>query len=350
MPCFQPVAWLSAASGQVRNCLFDVNVALGGLPLAAGLLAAAAIAALLRWRVHLPLAVRNARSLHTVPIPRIGGVAIWAGFVPIACIAPASAMLAIGVWGVPWLLLAGVSLLDDIRGVAIARRLSFHALASAWFAVALAATAETSVPVTFAVFAALVAAWSLNLYNFMDGNDGLAALMTVIGFAAYGVVSLHAGVASTLPWALTAATLPMLAVNWPPARLFLGDVGAVPLGFLAAAFGIGGVIDGAWPAWFPLLVFLSFVADATVTLARRALRGERFWEGHKTHYYQRLHQLGAGHRGTLAIYGALMLGTAGTAVGCACLRPDWGVPALVAWCLVCGMLFAAIDYHWRRKA
>jgi len=63
-----------------------------------------------------------------------------------------------------------------------------------------------------------------------------------------------------------------------------------------------------------------------------------------------LHQLGAGHGGTLAVYGALMLGTAGTAVGCICLKPEWGVPALVAWCLVYALLFAAIDYHWRRKA
>jgi UDP-N-acetylmuramyl pentapeptide phosphotransferase/UDP-N-acetylglucosamine-1-phosphate transferase len=327
-----------------------VNVDPAALPVIAALVAAAATAALLRWRAHLPLAVRNARSLHTVPIPRIGGLAIWAGFVPVACIAPASAALAIGVWGGPWLLLAGVSLRDDMRGVAIVPRLSIHALASVWFAVALAAPAQQAAPVMLVVVAALVAVWALNLYNFMDGNDGLAALMTVIGFASYGLVLLHAGMPSALPWALVAATLPVLVVNWPPARIFLGDVGAVPLGFLAAAMGIGGVIDGAWSAWFPLLVFLSFIADATVTLARRALRGERFWEGHKTHYYQRLHQLGAGHRGTLAVYGALMLGTAGTAVGCACLKPDWGVPALVAWCLVCALLFAAIDYHWRRKA
>ena len=67
-------------------------------------------------------------------------------------------------------------------------------------------------------------------------------------------------------------------------------------------------------------------------------------------YYQRLHQLGAGHRGTLAAYGALMLGTAGTAVACAWLEPDWGLPALGGWCLVCVLLFGAIDYHWRRKA
>jgi UDP-N-acetylmuramyl pentapeptide phosphotransferase/UDP-N-acetylglucosamine-1-phosphate transferase len=333
-----------------RKPEFDVNVAAVTLPVLAALLAAAATAALLLWRSRLPLAERNPRSLHTVPIPRVAGLAIWAGFVPVACVAPASPALAVAVWGGPWLLLAGVSLWDDLRGVAIGPRLSVHALAAAWFALAVAATAQVQVGLLFGVLAVLAAAWSLNLYNFMDGNDGLAALMTVIGFSAYGVVLLHAELAATLPWALVAATLPVLVVNWPPARMFLGDVGAVPLGFLAAAFGIGGVIDGAWPAWFPLLVFLSFIGDATVTLGRRALRGERFWEGHKTHYYQRLHQLGAGHRGTLAVYGALMFGTAGTAVACACLKPDWGVAALAGWCMVCALLFAAIDYHWRRRA
>ncbi len=102
--------------------------------------------------------------------------------------------------------------------------------------------------------------------------------------------------------------MPFLAVNFPPSRLIMGDVGAVPLGFLAAAFGCALVAGGHWPAWFPALVFLPFIADATTTLARRALRGERIWEAHRSHYYQRLHRLGAGHRGTLAIYGAWMAG------------------------------------------
>ena len=106
----------------------------------------------------------------------------------------------------------------------------------------------------------------------MDGNDGLAASMAVLGFAAYGVGAVVRGRAATAYFALAAATLPFFAVNCPPARMFMGDVGAVPLGFLAAAFGIGGVVaGGSWPAWFPALVFLPFIADATITLARRAL-------------------------------------------------------------------------------
>jgi hypothetical protein len=131
--------------------------------------------------------------------------------------------------------------------------------------------------------------------------------------------------------------------------MVLGAVGAEPLGFLAAAMGFGGIVDGLWPAWFPPLVVLPFVADATVTLALRLVRGERVWEAHNVHYYQRLHRLGAGHRGTLAVYGALMAGTASTAVACASLYPAWGAHALAAWCAVCLLLFAAIDYHWRKS-
>ena len=88
----------------------------------------------------------------------------------------------------------------------------------------------------------------------------------------------------------------------------MGDIGAVPLGFLAALLGLAGWGAGTWPAWFPLLVFLPFVADASVTLAARAWRRERVWEAHRSHHYQRLHQLGAGHRGTLLVYGVLMAG------------------------------------------
>jgi len=324
-----------------------VNGASSGLIVAAAVLAAAATAALLRWKAWLPMAVRNERTLHTAPIPRVGGLAVWAGFVPVALAAHSTPTMSAATWGIPLVLLAAVSLRDDMRAVAIAPRLSVHAVAAVWFGVAaLGGPAASVAPI---VLAALIVAWSLNLYNFMDGSDGLAAAMAVLGFAAYGAVLLYEELPATVPLALAAATLPVLAVNVPPARIFLGDVGAVPLGFLAAALGVAGVLDGAWGAWFPPLVFLPFVADATVTLARRVLAGERFWEAHHSHYYQRLHRMGAGHRGTLAVWGALMVATAGTAVACACLAPGLGVPALAAWCAVCAVLFAAIDYHWRRR-
>jgi UDP-N-acetylmuramyl pentapeptide phosphotransferase/UDP-N-acetylglucosamine-1-phosphate transferase len=190
----------------------------------------------------------------------------------------------------------------------------------------------------------------------MDGSDGLAASMGVIGFAACGLASLDGGAnavaapaAAPALFALSAAIVPFLAVNRPGASMFLGDVGAVPLGFIAAVFAMAGVFGRWWPPWFPLLVFLPFIADATLTLAIRARRRERLWEGHRNHFYQRLHQLGAGHGGTLAVYGTTMTGTAATALACRRWAPVAGWWALAAWIAVVIMLFASIDYHWRRK-
>jgi UDP-N-acetylmuramyl pentapeptide phosphotransferase/UDP-N-acetylglucosamine-1-phosphate transferase len=265
-----------------------------------------------------------------------------------AFFAAAPALMSPALWGAPWLLLAAVSLRDDVRSVDVRARLLAHILAAAAFGCAL----DHAVPIGWplATLAWFACAWSLNLYNFMDGSDGLAAAMTITGFAAYAAVLGWNGAGSALPLALAAATVPFLAVNRPRARMFLGDVGAVPLGFLAAAWGMGGIASGAWAAWFPLLVFLPFIADATVTLARRLLARERIWEPHRAHYYQRFHRLGAGHAGTLAAWGALMAGTSVTAVVCAVAAPHHGMAALAAWCTVHAVLFLAIDYHWRRNA
>jgi len=309
----------------------------------------------------LPAAVPNARSLHETPVPRAGGYAIWLGFLPAALLFPPAFPLGFVGWLPPWLALVVVSGRDDVREVGVVARLTVHALAALWVAAAFAFFAGGNADdwprvVLTTACVALVIAWSSNLYNFMDGTDGLAGTMGAIGFAVYGVAALagdaaHREGAALAPasLALAAAIVPFLAVNKPRATLFLGDVGAVPLGFLAAAFGAAGVYEGRWPAWFPALVFLPFIADATVTLLRRIARGERLWEGHRAHYYQRLAQLGAGHAGTLAAYALLMVGTAGTALACRVRAPRQGWWALAAWCAVILMLFLAIDYHWRKK-
>jgi UDP-N-acetylmuramyl pentapeptide phosphotransferase/UDP-N-acetylglucosamine-1-phosphate transferase len=173
--------------------------------------------------------------------------------------------------------------------------------------------------------------------------------MTVIGFGAYGIAAGLSGERGAAFLALAVATLPFLAVNRPPATMFMGDVGSVPLGFLAAAFGLAGAKTGLWPAWFPVLVFLPFIADASVTLARRAARGARLADAHREHYYQRLHRMGAGHAGTLGVYGAAMVATSAGALVCLARAPAWGGAVLALACVVCFTLFGAIDYHWRRR-
>ncbi|HLX29317.1 MAG TPA: glycosyl transferase [Casimicrobiaceae bacterium] len=327
-------------------------------PALALLLAAAGVLLLSRARAALPRDVPKARSLHTFAIPRAGGFAVWLGFLPASLAFPPDFPLGAVGWLPPFAALLVVSALDDAKEVAIVTRLGVHALAALWAAFVIVRFGTPKDMTTFVAACtiagvALAIAWSSNLYNFMDGTDGLAGTMGAIGFAAYGLAALGgdgAGARSAPAFfALVAAMLPFLVVNRPRATMFLGDVGAVPLGFLAAAFGAAGVVEGIWRPWFPLLVFLPFITDATLTLLRRILQRERFWEGHRSHHYQRLAQLGAGHGGTLAVYAPLMLGTASTAVWCRAWAPRTGWWALAFWCGVVLMLFAAIDYHWRKK-
>lgn len=308
----------------------------------------------------------NERSSHSAPTPRGAGLAIVlasvAGLLLLA-IFRVTELRSVLVLGSGMLVVAAIGWLDDHASVPPRVRLTVHTVAAVLTVVALRGLPALRVgagAVHLGAFGALVAVlgivWSINLFNFMDGIDGLAGTMGAMGFAAYAVASAcgvqasPAGIRSAPAFAaLAAAMLPFLAVNLPPARMFLGDVGAVPLGYLAAAFGAAGVGEKLWAPWFPVLVFLPFVADASLTLARRIARGERLWEGHRGHYYQRLAQLCAGHAGALGVYACVMGGTALTAVLCHAGAPRAGWWALAAWCVVLIMMFAAIDYHWHKK-
>jgi UDP-N-acetylmuramyl pentapeptide phosphotransferase/UDP-N-acetylglucosamine-1-phosphate transferase len=126
----------------------------------------------------------------------------------------------------------------------------------------------------------------------------------------------------------------------------MGDSGSVPLGFLAAAIGLLGWQAGLWPMWFPVLVFSPFIADASVTLLKRYLRGERLSQAHRSHYYQRVLRMGLGHRGTALAAYALMLATAGSALA-ARAWPDAAVIVLLAaWVAIYGAGMWLIDQRW----
>ena len=250
----------------------------------------------------------NERSLHAQPVPRTGGIAIAAG------VAAACAL----VWpGLPVILaaaalLAAASIADDIVGLSTLARLALHLGAAA---AALLFDLQVAGALLFVVLA-LALAWTTNLYNFMDGSDGLAGGMAVFGFGAYALAAYLFGALTlaALCASLAAASAAFLAFNWHPARLFMGDVGSVPLGFLAGALGLQGWAIGAWPLWFPLLVFAPFMCDATLTLVKRGLRREPVWRAHRDHYYQRLVRMGFGHRGAAYVEYAAMAGCAGLAL------------------------------------
>ncbi len=284
----------------------------------------------------------NPRSLHQHPVPRTGGLAVLLG----ALTSLAFGAAALGVPVTVALCLAALSFADDLYGVPSALRLLGHLAAAAvlvWYVL-------TPMQPLELVLIGLGVAWITNVYNFMDGTDGLAGGMSVIGFGAYALAAVSQGDASmaALSLALAASALAFLIHNFHPARIFLGDVGSIPLGFLAGALGIIGWRNDLWPLWFPVLVFGPFIADSTVTLIRRLLRGERIWQAHREHYYQRMVRLGAGHRRTALILYALMLVCAAAA-----LYGRTQPPLLQAAAFACASAFLAVaaiavDWLWLR--
>jgi len=266
------------------------------------LLALIVLAALLSpWGRRFALDRPNDRSLHARAVPRTGGFAILAG---------GAASLAFGADAL-WLplslaaALAALSFADDLLGLPSALRLVAHlAAAIALVAVAHGAWSAASVLLVLAL------AWSANLYNFMDGADGLAGGMGLIGFGAYAAAAQACGATGLVAAsaALAGACAAFLIFNFHPARIFMGDIGSIPLGFLAAALGLAGWREGCWSLWFPLLCFGPFAGDATLTLAKRIARREPAWRAHREHYYQRLVRMGFGHRKTAFIEYAAMIG------------------------------------------
>ena len=127
----------------------------------------------------------------------------------------------------------------------------------------------------------------------------------------------------------------------------MGDVGSIPLGFLAAAFGVWGWQQGYWTFWFPILVFSPFVADATLTLLKRARRREKLEQAHCGHYYQRLVQMGWGHRNTAIVEYVLMLSAGVSALwGIGLDAKDQG--SLLAWWSAIYLgLTMWVDRRWR---
>ncbi len=250
----------------------------------------------------------NERSLHENPIPKTGGVALllalFSGWiwelqqfdVPMVFVAIFLAAL----------LVVAVSFIDDLKELSPLTRITVHALA-ALVLLGSGLTVEDSVPGNIFSFLAII--WMLNLYNFMDGMDGFAGGMSLSGFLFLGLAGYFQDepLFALLAWMVAAASAGFLFRNLPPAKIFMGDTGSATIGFLAAAFSLWGVREGIFALWFPLLVFSPFVVDATVTLFRRLVRGEKVWQAHRQHYYQRVALAGWGHMRTVFAEYVLML-------------------------------------------
>ncbi|MHB1360553.1 MAG: MraY family glycosyltransferase [Rhodocyclaceae bacterium] len=321
----------------------DAAVSLLFYPILAALITAITIAVMLRWGAAGPLDLPNQRSLHATPVPRSGGVGIMAG-VMVGFVAEAPAFTFIA----GLLLLTLVSWWDDRRSLPVAVRFACHFVAAGL----VVAAVVPHLALWELLLALLFIVWMTNLYNFMDGANGLAGGMAVFGFGGYAVAAGLSGEMNLAVWAacIAAAAAGFLLFNFDPARIFMGDVGSIPLGFLATSLGLVGVQREVWPLWFPVLVFAPFIVDATVTLLRRAWRREKIWQAHREHYYQRLVRSGWSHRKLALHEYALMVAI--SASGCLMLTwpPEAQAAGLAVWLLVLGGLMRKIDALGRNDA
>lgn len=242
--------------------------------------------------------IPNARSSHTVPTPRGGGVAIVLSFLMAL---PLMAMTGVLTWPVMWALLgagawiAMIGFLDDQGHIAARWRLLAHFAGVAWALAWLGGLPPLTLfgaQIDFGwlgyALAALYLVWLLNLYNFMDGIDGIATIEAITVSLSGALLYFLIGKASLalLPLLLAAAAGGFLFWNFPPARIFMGDSGS---GFLGIALGVLS-LQAAWEdpqlLWSWLILLGVFVVDATWTLFRRLLRGDKVYEAHRSHAYQ----------------------------------------------------------------
>jgi len=318
-----------------------VSISLWGPVLLAFMTALVVLRALLRGKLFGRVVDRpNERSLHEIPTPRTGGLGLMAGIL-------------VG-WGLlwqPWLLPIGggvlflmlVSFLDDLRGLSAGVRILAH------FLVAGVIVGNSGITPLWMFPTVLAIVWMTNLYNFMDGSDGLAGGMALLGFASYAAAAWSAGDSQMAQACavIAASASAFLLYNFHPARIFMGDTGSIALGFMAGVFGFYGWQHHLWPLWFPMLVFSPFIVDATVTLFRRLLRREKVWQAHRSHYYQRLVRMGVGHRKTAIFEYSLMAVVGGCAIWMIGQPLAWQLSGLIAWSIAYIVLALWVDRLWR---
>jgi UDP-N-acetylmuramyl pentapeptide phosphotransferase/UDP-N-acetylglucosamine-1-phosphate transferase len=316
---------------------------LAGASLAASWLGTRLVLDLLRRRAILDRP--NERSSHTTPTPRGGGIAV----VVTLTIAWAIGAMLLPVPGI-WLVLFGavglavVSWRDDLGGIAARWRLLAQAAAVGIGLLALRPLGpvfQGVLPASLDVFlAGLLWIWFVNLFNFMDGIDGLAGAETAslgTGIMLLGIFSLGLPIGVLWGATATAAALGFLRWNWDKAEIFLGDVGSIPLGYLLGWLLLATAAAGQWEA--ALILPLYYLADASLTLIQRLFRGKRIWQAHREHYYQRAVQRGLGHAAVVqrilvcnALLIALAVG-AGLGLGWRALPPAGIATVVLLWVL-----------------
>ncbi|WP_448203394.1 MraY family glycosyltransferase [Azospirillum sp. sgz302134] len=291
----------------------------------------------------------NDRSSHSIPTPRGGGWGVMLTLLPawlvIALTADGGARALPILAGAAALM--AVSWMDDRRGLGPAPRFLTQ--------IAAVAAGLSALPVDGLVFQGLLPLWAdrlvaavgwlwfVNLFNFMDGIDGLAGSEAATIGAGLALVAAVGGLDPVLGvygLAVAGAALGFLVWNWHPAKLFMGDVGSVPLGFLLGWLLLAVAAAGLWPA--ALLVPAYFLADATFTLLRRLVEGKKVWQAHREHFYQKATQRGRNHAQVVRLVLVLNAALLALAVVSVLLGPAMGWTVLPAGAAAVALLLALL--------
>jgi Fuc2NAc and GlcNAc transferase len=250
------------------------------------------------------LDIPNVRSSHSVPTPRGGGLAIVIVLMLTAMVslflpqAPVQSLLCLLVATLAFALLGWQ---DDKHGLPVSIRFLIQsliaALSSIWLLWGIAGFSITIEGIVMLLLCVLWTVWMANLYNFMDGIDGISAVETIIlgavtsyWFATAGVISF-----AIICIAAAGAALGFLRWNWSPAKIFMGDVGSLALGAFFAIIAVIGTAGVGLPFVAFLILYAVYLADSGITLLHRMIKGEKWWQAHRSHFYQRAVQSGFSH-------------------------------------------------------
>lgn len=254
------------------------------------------------------LAIPNGRSSHSIPTPTSGGIAILVSFLIYVLwrllYAPNEA-LAVFSLTLIGSFIGGVGYIDDRAHVSAAIRLPVHFLAAGLTVFLLPVLPTIDLfgwswqeGILLSVLLVFALVWLINLFNFMDGIDGIAGIEALAALAGAALILSFKGDMTNIPYlvALACCVLGFLVLNWPPARIFMGDVGSGFLGLMLGGFALITSATGVISIWSWVILLALFVADATVTLIRRAVRGQRVYQAHRSHAYQILSRRWQSHQ------------------------------------------------------
>ena len=303
----------------------------------------------------------NERSNHDVPTPRGGGIAVL-GAVILAWLTGLGLSTGIEASGLVILLaavmLGAVCFIDDLRGLGALPRLiaQFAAIIPGlWFVSETGGLFKPIFPIALDIAATgFLWLWFINLFNFMDGIDGISGVeIATVGIGLAGLAALGVADPAVLSpaLALTAAALGFLVWNWRPARIFMGDVGSIPMGYLigwlliSAGPDADGSVNGGANAQFAWLILPAYyLADASITLARRLLKRENILRAHRQHFYQKAVIRGVGHA-TVCIW--IITANTGLLVTAWLVAPTRPTVALGMAALIVATLLAWMAKPWR---